>query len=272
MTRRKPNMATYAIGDIQGCFDELQQLLHIIHFDTKHDTLWLVGDLVNRGPKSLEVLRFIKQLKNTVAVLGNHDIHLLATFNNKDPYHITHNLEAIFEAPDGRELIDWLRFRPLIHHDHQLDYVMVHAGIYPYWNLEQAKQYAHEAEEMLRSDNYIDFLEYLYGNEPNVWKNTLTGIERQRFIINSFVRMRFCNREGTLDFTETGKVHSSPKNYLPWFAIPNRATTSNRIIFGHWAALRGKTNTENVIGLDTGCVWGGNLTAFRLDDSQRFST
>jgi bis(5'-nucleosyl)-tetraphosphatase (symmetrical) len=265
-------MATYAIGDIQGCFDELKQLLNIIRFDEKHDTLWLVGDLVNRGPKSLEVLRFVKQLKNIIVVLGNHDIHLLVTFNNKDPFHITHNLEAIFNAPDGQELIDWLRFCPLIHHDPQLNYVMVHAGIYPYWNLEQAKQYASEVENILRRNDYIKFLEHIYGNEPNVWNNTLTGIERQRFIINSFTRMRFCNIEGLLDFSETGKLNSAPKGYLPWFAIPNRATKQNRIIFGHWAALNGETNTEKVIGIDTGCVWGGSLTAFRLDDGKRFST
>ena len=264
-------MATYAIGDVQGCFDELQRLLKIINFDAEHDTLWFVGDLVNRGPKSLEVLRFIKQLKNTIVVLGNHDIHLLAAFHNKDPEHITNNLEAIFSAPDGHELIDWLRARPLLHHDKQLNYVLVHAGIYPYWNLEQAKQYAHEVETILQNDDYIEFLEHFYGNEPNIWQDTLTGIDRQRFIINSFTRMRFCNIAGYLDFSETGNLQSAPKDYLPWFAIPNRATKQNRIIFGHWAALRGITNNENAIGIDTGCVWGGSLTAFRLDDGQRFS-
>lgn len=264
-------MATYAIGDVQGCFDELQKLLKVIHFDNNRDVLWFVGDLVNRGPKSLEVLRLVKSLKHTVVVLGNHDLHLLSVFHAKDPKHITHNLGDIFSAADGQELIDWLRFRPLLHYNQQLNYVMVHAGIYPYWTLFQAKKYACEVEKILQSDNYAEFLEKIYGNEPSIWNNSLEGIARQRFIINSFTRMRFCNLEGRLDFSETGELNSAPKGYLPWFKIARHDAEQYKLVFGHWAALKGKTNNENVIGLDTGCVWGDKLTAFCLEDGRRFS-
>lgn len=264
-------MATYAIGDVQGCFDELQKLLEVIHFDDNKDALWFVGDLVNRGSKSLEVLRLVKNLKHTVVVLGNHDLHLLSVFHAKDPAHITHNLDEIFCAPDGQELIDWLRFRPLIHHDQGLNYVMVHAGIYPYWTLEQAKQYAHEVGMVLQGENYVEILEKIYGNEPNVWNNNLEGIERWRFIINSFARMRFCNPEGRLDFSEAGGLSSAPKGYLPWFAMPRPEQKEYKIIFGHWAALKGEVNAKNVFGIDTGCVWGGSLTALRLEDEKKFS-
>lgn len=264
-------MATYTIGDIQGCYDELQKLLAAINFDANKDILWFVGDLVNRGPKSLEVLRWIKNLKHKVVVLGNHDIHLLTVFQDKDSKHITRNLEEILYASDGQELIDWLRFRPLIHHDRQLNYVMVHAGIYPYWTLLQAKKYAGEVEKLLQSDNYGEFLQKIYGNEPSIWNNNLEGIERQRFIVNSFTRMRFCNLEGRLDFSESGGINSAPKGYLPWFKMVRHDPEQYQLVFGHWAALKGETNVKKIIGIDTGCVWGGKLTALRLEDGQKFS-
>jgi len=264
-------MSTNAIGDIQGCFAELQELLRLIKFDHKKDQLWFVGDLVNRGPKSLEVLRFVKSLPNPIVVLGNHDLHLLTIFNKIDPLQINHTYHEILRAPDCQELIDWLRSRPFLHHDENLGYVMVHAGIYPNWTLEQAKSYAKEAEQILQSDNYAEFLEHMYGNEPNIWHEDLTGIARFRFIISCFTRMRFSDEQGKLDLQETKGLDATPVGFMPWFKVPKRKTKDYKIIFGHWAALQGKADTENIYALDTGCVWGGKLTALRLEDEQKFS-
>ncbi len=264
-------MSTYAIGDIQGCFDELQKLLQLIKFDAEKDRLWFVGDLVNRGPKSLQVLRFVKNLPDPIVVLGNHDLHLLTVFNRTNHLHGEHSLQDVLQAPDRHELIDWLRARPLLHHDEKLGYVLVHAGIYPNWTLPQAKIYASEIEKILRSKNYATYLRHMYGDEPSMWHKNLTGMERFRFIINCFTRMRFCNVHNRLDLYETGSPDAAPPGYMPWFKVPNRKTTQYKIIFGHWAALEGKANTANIYALDTGCVWGGALTALRLEDEHIFS-
>lgn len=264
-------MATYAIGDIQGCYDELKDLVRLINFDTATDKLWFVGDLVNRGPKSLEVLRFIKDLgDNAITVLGNHDLHLIALFNNQDAVLKKHTLQEVISAPDGKELIDWLRQQPLIHHDPDLDYVMTHAGIYPFWTLEEAKKYAKEVETILQGDNYIDFLAQMYGNRPDTWDENLQGVDRARFIINAFVRMRFCTPFGKLEFEHVNDLDAAPKGFQAWFQISNRKTNNIRILFGHWAALLGHTDTPNVYALDTGCAWGNKLTAMRLEDQQCF--
>lgn len=263
-------MTTYVIGDVQGCFDELQQLLQLIEFDANKDRLWFVGDLVNRGPKSLEVLRFVQQLKNAIVVLGNHDLHLLSLFHGKDPLLKQHTLHEVLQAPDANKLIDWLRHRPLLHHDEKLGYVMVHAGIYPKWTLKQAKKYAKEVETALCDANYADFLGHMYGNQPDTWQENLTGNERLRFIINSFTRMRFCNMEGKLDFEATGELDTAPEGFKAWFQIEQRKTKDYKIIFGHWAALQGKMNIKNIYALDTGCVWDGSLTAMRLNDEKMF--
>lgn len=261
-------MSTYAIGDLQGCYDELQQLLQKINYDPNKDQLWFAGDLVNRGPKSLETLRFIKNLTHAVTVLGNHDLHLLAIANGH-PYN-NHTLYEILQAEDREELIEWLRRQPLLHYDAKLGVVMTHAGIPPQWNLEQAQHYAAEVESVLRSDHYSLFLKHLYSDTPIVWRPDLSGWDRLRFIIDALTRMRFCNTQGHLDLNAKGGLDAQPQGYMPWFRVPNRATANLKIVFGHWAALEGETHTPNVFALDTGCVWGRYLSALRLDDEQWF--
>lgn len=262
-------MTTYCIGDVQGCFDELQQLLQLINYNCKRDHLWFVGDLVNRGPKSLEVLRFIKQLPNTKVVLGNHDLHLLNFYNKIVDFEVE-CLKPILTAPDGWELVEWLRKQPLLYHDVERNYVLVHAGVYPGWELPAAISYAREVEVILQGDNYLDFLKNSYGDEPSSWHNNLTGWDRLRFITNAFTRMRFCDLQGKLEFVNTGEVNTAPQGFMPWFKTPWRKTKNVQIIFGHWAALKGKADAENVFALDTGCVWGESLTALRLEDKEKF--
>lgn len=263
-------MATYCIGDVHGCYDELTQLLRVINYDPQHDHLWFVGDLVNRGPKSFEVLRLVSQLPNTTVVLGNHDLHLLNFYHGVVDFE-SRPLKQIFTVPDGPKLIEWLRMRPLLHYDQQYNCALVHAGIYPGWDLPNAITYAKEAEEALRGDNYIDFLHHMYGNQPSCWSDDLEGWDRLRFIINAFTRMRFCDQQGNLEFKHTGKINDAPDNHRPWFTLPWRKTKDTKILFGHWAALAGITNNPNALALDTGCAWGNTLTALRLDDGTRFS-
>ncbi len=262
-------METYAIGDIHGCYDELQELLQLIDFQPNTDCLWFTGDLVNRGPNSLAVLRFVKSLPNKIVVLGNHDIHLLAIANGH-PFK-DHSLHAILTADDSDELMEWLRQQPLVHWDAKLGYGLVHAGTIPQWRMEETQQYGEEVSRVLRSADYPQLLEHLYGNQPNQWANDLEGWPRLRFITNVLTRLRFCNAEGTLDLLTKGELGSQPPGYLPWFQIPNRATANIDLIFGHWAALNGQSHTPHAHALDTGCVWGNALTAMRLSDQKRFS-
>lgn len=266
-------MAIYAIGDIQGCYEDLTLLLEHVKFNPQTDKLWFVGDLVNRGPDSLSTLRFVKELATTSTakmVLGNHDLHLLAIYHgikkNKDS-----NIDKILNAPDCDELIYWLRKQPLLIHDKQTQFTIVHAGIYPYWTLEQAKGYAAELETVLRSDNYLDFLNHMYGNQPNSWSDNLTGWDRLRFICNSFSRMRYCQPDGQLDFDYNGAPGSQDNNLVPWFDVDKRPCANERIIFGHWSTL-GYFQKQNSLSLpdgiyatDTGCVWGGKLTALKIE-------
>lgn len=263
-------MSTYCIGDVQGCYKELCQLLKLIKFTPQKDTLWFVGDLVNRGPNSLEVLRFVKNLPNKIVVLGNHDLHLLNYYNNVVDFEANH-LEQILQAPDAPELIEWLRKQPLLYYDKNLEFVLVHAGIYPDWTLEEALIYANEVENVLRSKNYLEFLQHMYGNKPDSWSNQLQGWERLRFIINAFTRMRLVDKENRLDFSHVGTLETSPSGFIPWFSAKNRKTINNKILFGHWAALKGKVNIKNIYALDTGCVWEGSLTAMRLEDRKLFA-
>ncbi len=260
---------TYAIGDVQGCFDELCALLEKISYDPLQDELWFVGDLVNRGPKSLETLRFIKQQPHVKIVLGNHDLHLLALASGYSYSH--HSLHKILTAPDRDELIAWLRKLPLLYHDPNLNFVMVHAGLPPQWDLAQAKQCARELETVLQQNHLLDLMQHLYGNQPDQWRDDLQGWDRLRFITNAFTRMRFCDAQGKLDLKTQGKIGSQPSGFMPWYQVPNRRTQHDRIVFGHWAALLGETNTENVFAVDTGCVWGNSLTALRLNDLERFA-
>lgn len=263
-------MAIYAIGDIQGCFDELLRLLDVISFNEHADQLWFAGDLVNRGPKSLETLRFIKSLGDSaVTVLGNHDLHLLAASCAPKIAHKKDSLLPILEAPDRDELIDWLRHRPLFHYNE--DFCLIHAGLPPQWDFKKTQKMALLAEQALQGPNYQAFLNHMYGNKPNIWSPNLKGIEKLRFIVNCFTRMRFCDINGRLDFVHSGPIGSQPKNLMPWFEVPKRKNADMRIIFGHWSAL-GYYEGSNCYAIDTGCLWGGQLTALKLGEQvQRFS-
>jgi bis(5'-nucleosyl)-tetraphosphatase (symmetrical) len=265
-------MSNYAIGDIQGCYAELQALIQLIQFDPAHDQLWFTGDLVNRGPQSLAVLRYIKSLgEKAIVVLGNHDLHLLALECGQAKQKQFDSLDEILSAPDCQELCHWLRQQPLLHHDAKLNFTMTHAGIAPQWTLQQAIQYANEVTTILQSSQYVDFFAHLYGNSPNCWGDQLKGWERLRVIVNYFTRMRFCNEQGALELNAKGESSAPPPGFLPWFKVANRVNKDLNIIFGHWAALQGKTDEPNVFALDTGCVWGHCLTALRLEDRQYFS-
>ena len=256
-------MAIYAIGDLQGCYDSLLRLLEKLNFDKEKDTLWFAGDLINRGPDSLSTLRFVKSLgESAITVLGNHDLHLLAIAydikTTRSP-----DLQRILDADDKDELLLWLSHRPLLHHDKNLNYTIAHAGIYPLWTLQQAQEHAIELEHELKN-NLHNFLHNMYGNKPEKWDNSLTGFDRLRFICNSFTRMRFCHQDGSLDFSSNGAPGSVPEGATPWFDVANRKTKQERLLFGHWSTL-GKVSKENIYALDTGCVWGGELTALRID-------
>jgi bis(5'-nucleosyl)-tetraphosphatase (symmetrical) len=265
-------MAIYCIGDVQGCYRELQKLLDVIGPSLKSDTLWFVGDLVNRGPDSLAVLRFVKELPRKVVVLGNHDFHLLALFHNII-HPAQHTLHEVLAAADCAELVGWLQRQPLLHRDDQLGYVLTHAGIYPFWDIIEAQQYAAEvAAKLLNGSECQALLQHMYGDEPTAWSDELRGWERLRFIINCFTRMRFCDAAGNLEFTCQGPPGTQPRGYMPWFMVPRRKVrdTAMKIVFGHWAALAGKVDATDVFALDTGCVWGNYLTAMRLQDNELF--
>jgi bis(5'-nucleosyl)-tetraphosphatase (symmetrical) len=257
-------MAIYAIGDIQGCYHELRRLLDKLGFESDRDKLWLVGDLVNRGPDSLEVLRFVHGLGDAaVVVLGNHDLHLLALGAGNLKYVKRSNLHQVLEAPDRDELLHWLRHRPLMHYDANKGFALVHAGLAPQWDLATALSCAREIESALQGADYADYLHQMYGNEPSRWSESLAGMDRLRFITNCLTRLRFCTTDGTLGLKEKGPPGSQGAGYLPWFEVPSRATRSDRIIFGHWSTL-GYWANANVWGLDSGCLWGGRLTAIRV--------
>lgn len=266
-------MSIYAVGDVQGCFSSLQCLLNRVEFNPHKDQLWSVGDIVSRGPQSLETLRYFYSLGSAATVvLGNHDLHLLALFY-KQATTRQEDLLRIISAPDAPELIHWLRQQPLVHYDKKLNTVMAHAGIPYHWNIEKALRLSQEVEHVLQDDQQCPlFLQSMYGNLPNRWDEKLQGMERLRLITNYFTRMRFCHTDGTLDFKEK----MAPKEYIPtheplvpWFSLyPKRLPY--RLLFGHWAALMGETLHPDILGLDTGCIWGEHLTLLRLDDMQYF--
>lgn len=263
-------MAIYAIGDVQGCYDELEKLLALISFSPSSDQLWFVGDLVNRGPDSLKVLRFVKELKNSaITVLGNHDLHLLAVAYGVRTLRAEDTLQEVLAAPDAEELLFWLRHQPLLYRDQTTSAVLVHAGLPMQWDVTKALACAKEVELILQSDAYIELLQNMYGQEPNCWNDELTGWPRYRFIINALTRIRFCDLNGCLDLVEVGPPGSQPPQLVPWYKLPADWNDS-LILFGHWAALHGVTHQENIIALDTGCAWGHQLSALRLDDRQWF--
>lgn len=262
-------MATYAIGDIQGCYDSLQALLARCSFDPATDRLWLVGDLVNRGPQSLTTLRFVRSMGDAaVTVLGNHDLYLLmvaeggAKFRGKDD-----TLQEILDAPDCDELMDWLRHQPLCYTESK--YCMVHAGLLPQWTAARARELAGEVEAALQGPNFREFILNLWGSEPAGWSDDLAGWPRLRVIVNAMTRMRFCTLDGIMEFKVKGKLANAPAGHLPWFDLPDRQSRDAVLVTGHWSALGLKVE-PNFLALDSGCLWGGHLTAVRLEDRAVF--
>ena len=258
-------MATYAIGDVQGCFDELRALLAQFGFDAERDCLWFVGDLVNRGPKSLEVLRFVRDLgERAVCVLGNHDLHLICVFEGCEKPRAGDTLERVLDAPDARELVDWLRARPLMHVER--DHAMVHAGLLPQWSIEKARTLAREVEQALLAPNHREFLAHMYGGAPDRWNEALVGWDRLRVLVNAMTRMRFCTLDGRMNVRAKGR--DAPEGYLPWFET--RAERNEpMMVCGHWSTL-GLKLSARLAALDSGCVWGGSLSALRLQDGALF--
>jgi bis(5'-nucleosyl)-tetraphosphatase (symmetrical) len=261
-------MATYAIGDVQGCFDELQELLDAIGFDRASDRLWFVGDLVNRGPASLATVRFVRDLGEcAVVVLGNHDLHLLALARGHVKTRKDDTLEEVLAAPDRADLLEWLRGRPMIHVAENT--ILVHAGLLPQWDVTAAQALALEVETELRGPRYSKFLKTLYGSRPDRWSDDLMGADRLRVIVNAMTRMRFCTPEGVMEFETKGETAHPPKGYLPWFDVPERKSAGSTIVCGHWSAL-GLRLAPRLLALDSGCVWGGQLSAIRLEDRRLY--
>ena len=257
-------MAHYAIGDIQGCFDELTALLHKIDFNHGSDTLWLVGDIVNRGPKSLEALQFCIRHESSVRiVLGNHDLHLLAVGYGHGTTKRSDTITPILNHPDSKKMLDWLRAQPLMVGGEK--HVMVHAGILPQWSIAKAETLAREAEAELRGPKYEKFFAKMYGNKPTLWQDGLEGYDRLRMIVNVFTRMRALNYSGALDYDYKSTLKKMPLYLRPWFKAPNRQNLDRTIVFGHWSSL-GFMDTDNILSLDTGALWGGELTAVNLAD------
>ncbi len=263
-------MSIYAIGDIQGCYDDLLRLLETIQFDAQYDQLWFVGDLVNRGPKSLETLRFVKSLgKSAVTVLGNHDLHLIASALHQRKPRKKDTLGPILQAHDCDELLYWLRHQPLFHNND--DFCLLHAGLPPQWNFAKTKKMALKAERVLQGKKHQEFFHVMYGDQPNKWSPCLSGMNKIRFIVNCFTRMRYCKANGQLDFKHHGAPGSQPSRLMPWFNVPTRKSADMKIIFGHWSAL-GYYQQHNCYAIDTGCLWGGQLTALKLGaEVQRIS-
>lgn len=268
-------MTTYAIGDIHGNFDALKRLLAKIRFNSHRDRLWFVGDLVNRGPDSLGCLRFIRDLGDTAIVtLGNHDLALLVKAQRPNAIRdINKSVAPVLRADDGAELLAWLRHRPLIHTDQTLGWTMVHAGIPREWSIDEAHTRAKELEQALRGPNHVTVLKQLYADVPALWSNTLEGIERLRYITNALTRQRFAYPDGSLDMTHKTTLEDTPAPLAPWFALPNRRSAEQRIVFGHWSALNATAWSEhNAWCIDTGSAWGGSLSALRLNETRQLTS
>lgn len=261
-------MATYAIGDIQGCFDSFLRLLERCAFDPAHDRLWLVGDLVNRGPRSLETLRYVKNLgPAALTVLGNHDLSLLMLAEGFGKRGKGDTFDEILAAPDREELLFWLRHQALCHIEN--GHCLVHAGLLPQWTAIQARALAAEVEQALRGPDWRAFMAHMWGSEPDAWQDKLEGWPRLRVIVNAMTRMRFCSPKGVMDFKIKGEVHKAPKGFVPWFEVPGRRSADTVLVTGHWSAL-GLKILPNLLAIDSGCLWGGALSAIRLEDRALF--
>ena len=261
-------MATYAIGDIQGCFASLSRLLEHCAFDPAQDKLWLVGDLVNRGPRSLETLRFVRNLgPAAITVLGNHDLTLLMAAEGFGKRGKGDTFDELLAAPDRDELLHWLRHQPLCHVEG--GYCLVHAGLLPQWTVARARELAAEVESALAGPEWHEFMANMWGSEPASWQDGLEGWPRLRVIINAMTRMRFCSPEGVMDFRIKGEVAKAPEGFIPWFQVPGRRSAESVLITGHWSAL-GLKIMPNLLAIDSGCLWGGALTAIRLEDRAIF--
>ena len=259
-------MATYVIGDLQGCLTPLKALLDKLHFDDKTDKLWFVGDIVNRGPESLAALRFVKALGDSaITVLGNHDLHLLAVIYGIRTVSPKDTLDDILNAADLDDLTHWLRQQPLIHTDHQLGFTLAHAGVYPFWSLDRAHALGDEVQRMLATDAFIEFLPHMYGNKPARWDEDHATHDRWRFVINAFTRMRYCKLDGSLEYSFNGPPAVAPDSLLPWYAVKNRVTLPTSLVFGHWSSHPGIA-PPGIVPTDRGCVWGGPLTAYHLEE------
>ncbi|OQA31151.1 MAG: Bis(5'-nucleosyl)-tetraphosphatase, symmetrical [Betaproteobacteria bacterium ADurb.Bin341] len=262
-------MATYAIGDIQGCYDSFRRLLDACRFDPGADRLWLVGDLVNRGPRSLDTLRYVRALGDAaITVLGNHDLYLLMiAYGGARKRGRDDTIQPILEAADREELLDWLRRQPLCYCEGE--YCLVHAGLLPQWTTGQAESLGREVQAALAGDDFHAFIRNMWGSEPAAWSDALTGWARLRVIVNAMTRMRFCTPEGGMEFTSKGETANAPAGYLPWFEVPGRKSADRTLVTGHWSAL-GLKLLPNLLALDSGCLWGGHLTAVRLQDRRVF--
>jgi len=261
-------VSTYAIGDVQGCLNAFLELIAAIDYDPRRDRLWLTGDLVNRGEDSIGVLRWCMAHEDgVVAILGNHDLHLLAVAEGFVPPHKKDTLTEILKAPDRAEVLDWLRRRPMLHREG--DWLMVHAGLMPDWTAALAESLARELEDALRGQGYRRFLRDMYGNEPRHWSAALTGQDRLRLIANAMTRMRFLHADGGLEFLHKCAPAGAPPGLIPWYDMPGRKSRDVRVVFGHWSTL-GLYVRDDVAALDTGCLWGGRLTALRLEDGRIF--
>ena len=263
-------MATWAIGDLQGCYDATRRLLDKLAFDPARDRLWFCGDLVNRGGESLETLRLVHSLRErSTVVLGNHDLSLLAIGERRqeEQRRVNPDLQRVLFADDARELLDWLRMQPLAHADRELGWLMVHAGLAPKWTTQMAEKHAREVEQRLRGDGYRRLLKNMYGDEPG-WSPRLHGIDRERAIINIFTRMRYCSPRGRIAFDEKGAPGTQQPGLDPWYEVPGKAERDLKIVCGHWSTL-GLFQGLGIHGIDTGCVWGNKLTALELGPEPR---
>ncbi|HAR55237.1 MAG TPA: bis(5'-nucleosyl)-tetraphosphatase [Idiomarina baltica] len=263
-------MATYIVGDIQGCYSELMELLNQVGFSHKSDSLWCVGDIVARGPDSKAAIDFFLNSGSSVnTVLGNHDLNLLAILLGAREVNPKDKLEAVISSSRRLDYIDWIRQQPLLHHFNHHNTLLCHAGVYPLWSTEQAAEHANEVEQLLTSDDMPRLVNQMFSNQPSNWRSSLSGFDRYRFIINAFTRMRFCSKTGELDFHRKNHPRiDTDAQWKPWFELSH---SNDRIVFGHWAALMGETQNTKYIGLDTGCVWGQHMTLFHLEEAKYFT-